>query len=95
MTIRTLPQDIPQDTLAADPSGTAYDSVWATSAVPEQRPEGLEAFMLAEDKLPVVLAVVLLIWLGVAFFLVRTDRRIARLERAVERGDTAGISDEF
>lgn len=91
MTLRPLYQD----TLAAEPGHTAYDSIWATSAVPSQQPEGLDAVMLADDKLPVVLAVVLLIWFGLAFFVLRTDRRIARLERAVERGDTAGISDEL
>lgn len=101
MTVRLLPQDpaspnpTAPDTLAADPAGTAYDSVWASTSVPSQRPEGYEAVMLAEDKLPVVLAVVLLIWFGLAFFVLRTDRRIARLERALERGDAASIPDDF
>jgi CcmD family protein len=37
--------------------------------------------MLAEDKLYVVLAVVLVIWLGIVLMLVRTDRKIKNLER--------------
>jgi len=40
--------------------------------------------MLAEDKLYVVLAVVLIIWFGLIFFLLRTDRRLDILEREVE-----------
>lgn len=60
---------------------TPYDSVWVGSEVPVQEREGIERIMLAEDKLYVVLAVVLIIWIGIVFFLYRTDRKIARLER--------------
>lgn len=56
----------------------------AAQAVTEQRPEGVERVMLAEDKLPVVLAVVMVVWLGIALLLVRTDRRLARLERRLD-----------
>ncbi|MDX1546225.1 MAG: CcmD family protein [Rhodothermales bacterium] len=45
---------------------------------------GLESVMLSNDKLYVVLAVVLIIWFGLLFFLFRTDRRIARLERTLD-----------
>lgn len=76
----------PQDEAA--PS-TAYDSVWAQPGVPAQEPVGLERVMLAEDKLYVVLAVVLIIWLGLAFFIFRTDRKLDRLERSL----ASGISD--
>ena len=55
----------------------------AVQTMAEQPPRGLERTMLAEDKLPVVLAVVLVIWLGLLFFLVRTERRLARVERAL------------
>ncbi|HET6568964.1 MAG TPA: CcmD family protein [Rhodothermales bacterium] len=65
---------------------TAYDSVWAHTGVPVQQPKGFEQVMLSEDKLYVVLAVVLIIWFGIVFFLFRTDRKIARLERSVEKG---------
>ena len=40
-----------------------------------------EQTMLAEDKLFVVLAVVLVIWLGIIIMLVRNDRKVAELER--------------
>lgn len=63
---------------------TAYDTVWAGTEVPVQQNEGIETVMLAEDKLYVVLAVVLIIWIGFIFFVYRTDRKIERLERKVE-----------
>ena len=56
----------------------------AAQAVTEQRPEGLERVMLAEDKLPVVLAVVLIVWAGVLLLLFRNDRRLARIERELD-----------
>ncbi len=69
---------------ADDAIHTAYDTTWATSQIPEQGPMGSERFMLAEDKLFVVLAVVLIIWAGLALYLFRTDRKLTRLERALE-----------
>lgn len=63
---------------------TPYDSVWAGQEVPEQQPEGIERVMLAEDKLYVVLAVVLIVWIGLALLVYRTDSRIRDLERKVE-----------
>ncbi len=63
---------------------TPYDTIWATAAVPTKPPQGIERVMLAEDKLYVVLAVVLIIWFGVIFFMFRTDRKLDRLERALQ-----------
>lgn len=62
-------------------ASSPYDSVWSSTEVPVQQREGLEKVMLQEDKLYVVLAVVLIIWMGIIFFLYRTDRKIDRLER--------------
>ena len=61
----------------------------AAQAVSEQPPAGLERVMLAEDKLPVVLAVVLIVWLGVLVLLFRTDRRLARVERRLDETESA------
>ena len=61
----------------------------AAQAVAEQPPAGIERVMLAEDKLPVVLAVVLIVWLGVLALLVRTDRRLARVERRLDETESA------
>ena len=68
---------------------TAYDSVWASSDVPEAALSPLETIMLSHDRLYVVLAVVLIIWFGIVILLLRSDRRLTKLERRVD----AGISD--
>lgn len=69
-----------EDTTSSGES-SPYDSVWSNTEVPVQQREGLEKVMLQEDKLYVVLAVVLIVWMGIIFFLYRTDRKIDRLER--------------
>ena len=61
----------------------------AAQAVSEQPPAGIERVMLTEDKLPVVLAVVLIVWLGVLVLLFRTDRRLARVERRLDETESA------
>lgn len=76
-----------ENSAAADSAGisTPYDTIWTGQGVPQQQPEGIERTMLAEDKLYVVLAVVLIIWVGLALFVFRTDRRIERLERKLDQ----------
>lgn len=74
-------QDAGQDAQQA-PQSTAYDSLWAAQGVPTQEPSGIETFLLKEDKLYTVLAVVLIIWFGIITFMVRTDRKLARLEKS-------------
>jgi CcmD family protein len=76
------PEATPLDTTSS--AGTAvYDSVWAGS-LPEAPPVGLETVMLQQDKLYVVLAVVLIIWFGMLFFLFRNDLRLKRLEKELD-----------
>jgi hypothetical protein len=70
------------DSLRTSGNTTAYDSIWG-GAIPEQSPSALERIMLSHDKIYVVLAVVLLIWIGISIFLLRTDRKLASLERTV------------
>jgi CcmD family protein len=75
------PEALQLDTTA----GTAvYDSVWAGAELPDAPPVGLETVMLLDDKIYVVLAVVLVIWFGVLFFLFRTDLRLNRLEKELD-----------
>lgn len=81
MTIHYITSQDTTDTTQASPSATAYDTIWSTTEVPTKEPAPLERVMLAEDKLYVVLAVVLLIWFGLLFVLFRTNRRIRRLEQ--------------
>jgi len=64
-------------------STSAYDSTWAEEGE-AQPPEGLDRVMGADGKIYVVLTVVLLIWFGVLTLLVRTDRKIDRLERQID-----------
>ena len=46
---------------------------------------GFEATMLDNDKLMVVLAVVLIIWAGFCIFMFLTDRKVDRLESSVQQ----------
>ncbi len=86
------PQEAAQQTPQETDVATAYDSTWATGQIPEQGPVGTERVMLAQDKLYVVLAVVLVIWLGIAYYIFRTDRKIVALEKAAsERTAGEGI----
>ncbi len=73
------PFQVAPDTTTA----TAYDSVWAHLDAPALAASGLEQVMLSQDKLFVVLAVVLIIWFGLVFFVFRTDRKLDRLERTL------------
>lgn len=62
-----------------------------TAAQAVAQPQGIETVMLAGDKIPVVLAVVLVVWAGILLLLFRTERRLASVERALddaERRDT-------
>lgn len=54
----------------------------------QQVPEGIERIMLASDKLPVVLAIVLLIWFGLLFLLFRTERRITKIEKELDHSES-------
>ena len=73
-------QQVAPDTTQA----TAYDTVWANPDGPIQTVNWIDQVMLSEDKLFVVLAVVLIIWFGLVFFIFRTDRKLHRLERTLE-----------
>ena len=88
-----LPQVAPDTTQA-----TAYDSVWVNTDTPVQTLNWLDQVMLSQDKLFVVMAVVLLIWFGLIFFIFRTDRKLGRLERTLEKriaqGENTGVKQD-
>jgi len=88
MTVHPLPSTAsppaPRPQQARPDSAAAYDSTW-TEQPPPQSPQGLEQVMLVEGKIYVVLAVVLIIWLGLLAVLFRTDRKIDRLERRLDQ----------
>jgi hypothetical protein len=78
-----------QDAQDQAQQSTAYDSVWAGSDVPTQTLSGLEQVMLSNDKLYVVLAVVLIIWFGIVILLLRNDARLKSVERTMEEQGTS------
>lgn len=69
------------------PPQEPYAETWDISEIPTAQPEGLDAVMVQQDKLFVVLAVVLVIWFGVLIVLFRTDRRLKRLEARLDAAD--------
>jgi len=76
-----------QDSLkTSETMSTAFDSIWTAGDVPTAALSALEQVMLANDKIYVVLVVVLVIWLGIIFFIHRTDRKLGNLERSLEDG---------
>lgn len=63
-----------------------YDSTWTERPEsPSQQSTGLDRAMGQGGKIYVVLAVVLIIWIGLLTLLFRTDRKIERLERRLDR----------
>jgi len=76
-------QDAQAQDQAAEINATAYDSLWAGGDIPIQELSRMEQIMLSNDKLYVVLAVVLIIWVGIVLLLLRNDRRLKEVERSV------------
>ena len=80
----------PTDTTSTASSGalrdsSVYDSTWAeTRETAPPRSSTFEDVMVSSGKIYVVLAVVLIIWIGLVALLFRTDRRIDRLEEKIE-----------
>ncbi|OZC01923.1 CcmD family protein [Rubricoccus marinus] len=70
--------------MQADTTIAVLDTA-AVQAVQAVQP--IERVMLAENKLPVVLAVVLVVWVGILLLLWRTERRLARVEAELDRRD--------
>ena len=70
------------DTTIALLDTSAAQTLVAPSASPTERA------MLSENKLPVVLAVVLVVWAALMLLALRTDRRLARVERALDSHDS-------
>ncbi len=67
---------------SADTTIALFDTS-AAQAVTVQTESPSERVMLAENKLPVVLVVVLVVWAALMLLALRTDRRLARIERAL------------
>ncbi|WP_051141259.1 CcmD family protein [Salisaeta longa] len=81
MTIHPLPQQAPADS-------AVYDSVWTEQPPVRPSQSAFEQTMMQDGKIYVVVAVLVLILLGLLAFVFRTDRKIAKLERRVDAGDS-------
>ena len=77
MKIRQVAPDTTQN------NTTAHDSIWANPDAPGQAVSTFDQVMLSNDQLFVVLAVALIVWFGLVFFIFRTDRKLDRLERTL------------
>jgi len=82
--ITLAPATMAQDAPKREGIATGFDSIWTGANIPTQEATGLERIMLSDDKILVVLGVVLIIWFGIIGFLLRNDRRIGQLERELE-----------
>lgn len=71
-----------QETIPGTPADTIY------TEVPTLEPTPLERVMLPDDKIFVVLAVVMVIWIGILFLLFRTDHKIKNVERELDENIT-------
>lgn len=67
---------------SADTTIALFDTT-AARAITVRTESPSERVMLAENKLPVVLVVVLIVWAALMLLALRTDRRLARIERAL------------
>lgn len=83
-TLDSLPARDVEGAIQVAPDEQPYAETWPSTEIPTAPPDRLEQFMVQQDKLFVVVAVVLVIWFGLLFFLFRTDRRLARIERRLE-----------
>lgn len=70
------------DSTVAD--SAAYDSAWAQSTPPTAQPDALEQVFTADGKIYVVVAVLLIVWIGIMTYIYRTDQKIDALERRLD-----------
>ncbi len=81
-----ITQAVSDSSRVAESISTAYDSIWTGADIPTAPISGLDQVMLSNDKIFVVLAVLVTIWLGIIILILRNDRRIRTLERTLEDG---------
>lgn len=86
-TVQTV-QHVPDSLRQSADSVAVYDSVWSATDTAAAAPDALERVMVADGKIYVAVAVLLLIWLGLLWYIYRTDRKLDRLERDIESDGT-------
>ena len=91
MTIHAFePQSDVRQSDSTEADSVAYDSAWAQTTSPEAQPDALERIFTTDGKIYVVVAVLLIVWMGIMAYVYRTDQKIDALERRVDRS----ISDD-
>ena len=69
----------PDTTAVVDTLTQAYSDIWQASSNDQQT--GIIGFLSSNDLIFVVLAVTLIIWFVLLFFMIRIDRRLGQLEK--------------
>lgn len=76
---------LPQDTSAAvDTLSEAYSSKWEATSGLEHSGTFMH-MMASHDLIYVVMAVSLIIWFVLLFFMIRTDKKVGELEEELEQ----------
>lgn len=79
---------IQQDTTAAvDTLSSSYAEKWAGSESADHASPIISA-MASHDLIFIVLGVSLIIWFVLLFFIIRTDKKVSRLEETVKQQST-------
>lgn len=81
-------QAIPEDTTAVvDTLSSSYGNKWAGAESADQA-GSLIATMASHDLIFIVLGVSLIIWFVLLFFIIRTDRKVSKLEESLKQEST-------
>lgn len=76
---------VQEDTLAAvDTLSSSYSDKWAGAESADQA-GSLMAAMASHDLIFIVLGVSLIIWFVLLFYIIRTDRKVTRLEETLKQ----------
>ncbi len=87
-----LIQLVQEDSAAAvDTLSSSYTDQWAGAESAEQTSAVITA-MASHDLIFIVLGVSLIIWFVLLFFIIRTDRKVSRLEKMVKHNSTEKAS---
>lgn len=90
--MKVFPIQAQEDSLAAvDTLSKAYSSKWEAASGMENAGPVMQA-MASHDLIFIVLGVSLIIWLVLLFFIIRTDKKVTRLEKELEQSKTTEAS---
>lgn len=78
---------VQQDSIAADTLTEAYSQKWDAAVQMDQSGSLMKA-AASHDLIFIVLGVSLIIWFILLFFIIRTDRKISKLEETVTQNQT-------